>query len=174
MRLPQAKARCSSSSTPTVFCQQRAKAVSTHYMVFVHAAAGGSFCRPISLRPSRMARPSAADPTYARLPRASLVDAFAPGGANSFKSTFGTGVEPVTARFTVWCSTSELTVGDIVIVRIHVRNTSLQIRKDGSVRRWSKRHQTLLKRDAGGSRTHFKLLCRQPPCRLAPASVVSR
>ena len=24
-------------------------------------------------------------------------------------------------------------------------------------------------RGAGGSRTHFKLLCRQPPCRLAPA-----
>ena len=26
-------------------------------------------------------------------------------------------------------------------------------------------------KDAGGSRTHFRLLCRQPPCRLAPASV---
>ena len=25
-------------------------------------------------------------------------------------------------------------------------------------------------KDAGGSRTHLKLLCRQPPCRLAPAS----
>ena len=29
-------------------------------------------------------------------------------------------------------------------------------------------------RDAGGSRTHFKLLCRQPPYRPAPASKVSR
>ena len=25
-------------------------------------------------------------------------------------------------------------------------------------------------KDAGGSRTHLELLCRQPPCRLAPAS----
>jgi hypothetical protein len=29
-------------------------------------------------------------------------------------------------------------------------------------------------RDAGGSRTHFKLLCRQLPCRLAPASINKR
>ena len=38
----------------------------------------------------------------------------------------------------------------------------------------AQRRQTLLVvslRDAGGSRTHFKLLCRQPPCRLAPASI---
>ncbi len=33
-----------------------------------------------------------------------------------------------------------------------------------SVRRWPGRI-----RSAGGSRTHLKLLCRQPPCRLAPA-----
>ena len=37
-------------------------------------------------------------------------------------------------------------------------------RKAGRVRRWPGRI-----RDAGGSRTHSKLLCRQPPYRLAPA-----
>ena len=36
--------------------------------------------------------------------------------------------------------------------------------KQGGVRRWPGRI-----RDAGGSRTHSKLLCRQPPYRLAPA-----
>ena len=37
-------------------------------------------------------------------------------------------------------------------------------RETGRVRRWPGRI-----RDAGGSRTHLKLLCRQPPYRLAPA-----
>ena len=39
-----------------------------------------------------------------------LVDAFAPGGWFSANLVVGTGVEPVTSRFTVWCSPSELTV----------------------------------------------------------------
>lgn len=37
-------------------------------------------------------------------------------------------------------------------------------------RRWPGDKHRLLLQDAGGSRTHFGLLCRQPPCRLAPAS----
>lgn len=43
--------------------------------------------------------------------------------------------------------------------------------KAGLARRWSSdANQSLLSKDAGGSRTHFELLCRQPPRRLAPAS----
>lgn len=43
----------------------------------------------------------------------------------------------------------------------------------GDMRRWPSYGPTCLKllcKDAGGSRTHFRLLCRQPPRRLAPAS----
>lgn len=35
----------------------------------------------------------------------------------------GTGVEPVTARLNVWCSTSELTTLEIALIKTHVRNT---------------------------------------------------
>src|SRR3989338_5031842 len=100
-----------------------------------------------------------------------MVDAFAPGG-QVFNLRCGTGVEPVTARCIVWCSAIELTV----------TTSSSSESMSGTHRPKSKRTDrgaagpddigTLLVRDAGGSRTHFKLLCRQPPCRLAPASIV--
>jgi len=40
-------------------------------------------------------------------------------------------------------SAMELSAGDIVIVRIHVRNRAIQIHQDGSGRRWSKRSRGL-------------------------------
>ena len=52
----------------------------------------------------------------------------------------GTGVEPVTARFMVWCSASELTVeADTAFVRTHSRNARAAIachQGRATVRRW--------------------------------------
>ncbi len=105
------------SPVPADVRQQRAKAVSTHYMVFVHAATGccsvvRSRRRPIrvSERLAYVTNKPVADPAHARLPRAlgyasrrsRRVPADSCGGV-------GTGVEPVTPRSIVWCSASELT-----------------------------------------------------------------
>ena len=69
---------------------------------------------------------------------------------------------------------TELTGGglDIAFVKFHVRNTRHQPLILGAARRWPSDVKPACNfiRDAGGSRTHFKLLCRQPPGRLAPAS----
>ena len=61
---------------------------------------------------------------------------------------------------------TELTCSTRPSVRTHLRNTRRQPprTRTGAARRWPGRI-----RGAGGSRTHSKLLCRQPPCRLAPA-----
>ena len=79
-----------------------------------------------------VARPPVADHTLARLPRAAWSKPFRACGV-------GTGVEPVTARFTVWCSTTELTSLDTTIGQNpsaeHTSPTAL-LKGQGSVRRW--------------------------------------
>lgn len=108
------------SPAPAAVRRQRAKAVSTHYMVFVHAATGccprdvarfaSRQCRSAFPTLPRVTSEPVADPAYARLPRAlgyafrrsRRVPADSCGGV-------GTGVEPVTPRSIVWCSASELT-----------------------------------------------------------------
>ena len=94
----------------------------------------------------------------------------------------GTGFEPATARLLVWCSIqAELTgIGDDRF-RTHVRNTEsqsaipLRTESRNSLRRWTAgTNGACFQRDAGGSRTHTKPLCRRPPYRLAPTSIPFR
>ena len=110
--------RC--SPAPAAVRRQRAKAVSTHCMVFVHAATGrcprdfvrfalglaDRRFRRCHMRPAnrwRILRTPASRGLLGYASRRSRrVPADSCGGV-------GTGVEPVTPRSIVWCSTSELT-----------------------------------------------------------------
>jgi hypothetical protein len=79
-------------------------------------------------------------------------------GAGCFSARgVGTGVEPVTARFCVWCSTFELTSLDTAIGQKpfaeHAPPTA-STRGQGDERRWPRPHHRF-QRDAGGSRTHL-------------------
>ena len=105
--------------------------------------------------------------------------ACAPGWNRGSACHSGAGVEPATPGLAVRCSTIELTTfTQRRLARTHVRNAPGEGPKRACpVRRWRRRHRTLLalaldseRRNAGGSRTHLKPLCRRPPCRLAPAS----
>ena len=95
----------------------------------------------------------------------------------------GTGVEPATSRSIVWCSAIELTNVDVPWSEpIHgTGRTRLKWRATENSAKpcrvtcmpLDRQHQRpSIQRDAGGSRTHLRLLCRQPPGRLAPASVI--
>src|SRR5205823_2355021 len=88
--------------------------------------------------------------------RGLLVDAFAPGGWFAANWLLWTGVEPVTSRFLVWCSTSELPI-DAAGLEPITEHTSMTAERTDRMCRWSERRQPrLLSRDAGGSRTHWK------------------
>jgi hypothetical protein len=79
----------------------------------------------------------------------------------------GTGFEPVTARLTVWCSVPCLTKSALEPLSEHTDSNPTRC----PVRRGTDpANRASLKRDAGGSRTRVRLLCRQPPNRLASAS----
>ena len=83
----------------------------------------------------------------------------------------GTGVEPATSRSIIWCSAIELTNVDVPWSDpIHGTGSAKPCRV--TCMPLDRQHQRpSIQRDAGGSRTHLRLLCRQPPGRLAPASV---
>lgn len=109
-----------------------------HYMVFAHAATGRcprSLVRFASRR-SRSAFPTlphatsepAADPAYARLPRALWWTLSRPGAQLVYSQLpleRSTGLEPVTPRFSVWCSAIELRQLTANF-RTHPRNASNQ------------------------------------------------
>ena len=89
----------------------------------------------------------------------------------------GTGFEPVTARSIVWCSAIELTNGAFHFETLEpmTRNAGdRHIRKNRIPAPLAKRNRLLAcicyRKDVGGSRTHFELLCRQPPGRSASTS----
>jgi hypothetical protein len=91
-----------------------------------HQPLGRLARRPSYNRRSRLTGATNVNPrrrrieTLARLPRASWWRSHAWRGVQPL---VGTGVEPVTARFLVWCSASELTtLSNAAFVRTHARN----------------------------------------------------
>ncbi len=105
---------------------------------------------------------SAADRADARLPRASWWALSRREQVCNLRC--GTGVEPATSRFKVWCSAIELTTIDAAFVTVQSRNAPRQrAASDCSNPRSPVRNAagpaastSLPPRDAGGSRTHLK------------------
>ena len=72
-----------------------------------------------------------------------MVDAFAPGGWFAANWLLWTGVEPVTSRVMVWCSTSELPI-DAPVQNPVLEHASITVEITDRARRWSKRRQPRL------------------------------
>ena len=103
-----------SRPTSVAACRRPVEAVSTHCMAVARAATrdGVPSLRRFLREPLEGDGPDSSTPPAARSPVADRTLARLPRAAWSRFSAcgLGTGVEPATARFTVWCSTTELTV----------------------------------------------------------------
>ena len=137
------------------------EAVSTHYMALGHVAARQSRAgrAPIPPCPATWSGyPESSAPPVAgrRWPITRWPASLGPHRSRFSACGVGTGVEPVTARFSVWCSTTELTWLTRPSVRTHLRNARRQPPHMRTGHRAPlARPYHCFRRDAGGSRTHL-------------------
>ena len=157
-------------------CRRPVKAVSTHYMALGRAATRQPHARlGVDSSGSRPMGRTARHPRRRRSLAAGGRSHVGPPPSGRLEQVFSlrcwygsrTRRQPDSL---VWCSTTELTWLTRPSVRTHVRNTRRQPPRERTGRRAPlARPYHCFQRGAGGSRTHLKLLCRQLPCRLAPA-----
>ena len=96
--------------------------------------------------------------------------AFRPARGVGYEPTCCTGVEPVTARVLIWCSTSELT-SFMASCQKPCSEQSEQTPAGAPPAAGTTPSMLSIQRDAGGSRTHWMRLCRPPPHRVTSTSV---
>ncbi len=143
-----------------------AKAVSTHCMVFVHTATGR--CQQ---RHCHVQQRPVADPSKTCLPQAHGERHLALASVTSRQLWWSVRESnPRLPDSPSGALPSELTARDIVMVRIHVRYTSIRTCEGESMRRWSRRRRNLASKRRRWESNPLGPGCSRLPCRLAPAS----